>query len=92
MEQSSKCFMDRARAQKEETTMQDLALRTYVALENMHLRVGDTLSNEKGQTAAEYVGILAFVAAVVAVIYAANSDIGDALVLKIQDLISNLGG
>ena len=70
--------------------MQDLALRTYVALENMPLRVRETLADEEGQTAAEYVGILAFVAAVVGVIFAANSDIGDAIVTRIQTIISSL--
>jgi len=70
--------------------MQDLALRTYVALENMPLRVRDTLSNEQGQTAAEYVGILAFVAAVVGVIFAANTSIGGAIVSRISSIISGL--
>jgi hypothetical protein len=70
--------------------MQDLALRTYVALENVQLRVRGTLAREDGQTAAEYVGILAFVAAVVGVIFAANSDIGEAIVEKIEGIISGL--
>jgi Flp pilus assembly pilin Flp len=70
--------------------MQDLALRTYVALENVQLRVRETLAREDGQTAAEYVGILAFVAAVVGVIFAANSDIGSAIVEKIQGIIEGL--
>lgn len=70
--------------------MQDLALRTYVALENMPLRVRETVADEDGQTAAEYVGILAFVAAVVGVIYAANSDIGGAIVDRITSLIEGL--
>jgi Flp pilus assembly pilin Flp len=70
--------------------MQDLALRTYVALENMSLRVRETLADEEGQTAAEYVGILAFVAAVVAVIFAANSDIGGAIVDRISEIIDGL--
>ncbi len=70
--------------------MQDLALRTYVALENMPLRVRETLADEDGQTAAEYVGILAFVAAVVGVIFAANSDIGGAIVDRIRELIEGL--
>jgi Flp pilus assembly pilin Flp len=70
--------------------MQDLALRTYIALENMSLRARDTLSGEEGQTAAEYVGILAFVAAVVAVIFAANTDIGDALVDRIKEIVEGL--
>ena len=70
--------------------MEDLALRTYVALENMPLRVRETVADEDGQTAAEYVGILAFVAAVVGVIYAANSDIGGAIVKRITSLIEGL--
>ena len=70
--------------------MQDLALRTYVALENMPLRVRESLADEDGQTAAEYVGILAFVAAVVGVIFAANSDIGGAIVDRISELIEGL--
>ncbi|CAN5657474.1 hypothetical protein BH20ACT23_BH20ACT23_15300 [soil metagenome] len=70
--------------------MQDLALRTYVALENMPLRVRETLADEDGQTAAEYVGILAFVAAVVGVIFAANSDIGGAIVDRISEIIDGL--
>jgi Flp pilus assembly pilin Flp len=70
--------------------MQDLALRTYVALENAQFRMRESLADEDGQTAAEYVGILAFVAAVVGVIFAANSDIGSAIVSKIQGIISGL--
>ena len=70
--------------------MQDLALRTYVALENMPLRVRATLADEEGQTAAEYVGILAFVAAVVGVIFAANGEIGRAIVTRITELIEGL--
>ncbi|MGH2749663.1 MAG: hypothetical protein ACRDK3_02125 [Actinomycetota bacterium] len=68
--------------------MKDLAIRTYVALEN---RAQDTLANEEGQGAAEYVGILAFVAAVVGIIFAANETIGDSIVARITDLISSIG-
>jgi len=69
--------------------MEDLAIRTYVALEN---RMQDAFANEEGQGAAEYVGILAFVAAVVGVIFAANSTIGQSLITKITGIISSIGG
>jgi len=72
--------------------MEDLALRTYVALQDAPLRLRETLDSENGQTAAEYVGILAFVAAVVGVIIAANSSIGTAIVSKITTIISGIGG
>lgn len=70
--------------------MKDLALRTYVALENMPLRVRETLDSEDGQTAAEYVGILAFVAAVVGLVIAANPGIAAAIVSKISSIISGI--
>ena len=70
--------------------MQDLALRTYVALENMPLRVRATLADEDGQTAAEYVGILAFVAAVVGLVIAANPGIASAIVTKITTIINGI--
>ena len=72
--------------------MEDLAIRTYVALQNAPLRLQETLENEDGQASAEYVGILAFVAAVVGVIIAANSSIGSAIVTKITTIISGIGG
>jgi len=70
--------------------MQDLALRTYVALENLQLRVRETLAREEGQTAAEYIGILAFVAAVVGAILAFDQRIGRAIVERIESIISSL--
>jgi len=70
--------------------MQDLALRTYVALENMPLRVREALADEDGQTAAEYVGILVFVAGVVGIVIAANTDIGGIIVDRITELIEGL--
>ena len=72
--------------------MEDLAIRTYVALQDAPLRLRGTLDGEDGQTAAEYVGILAFVAAVVGVVIAANSSIGSAIVSKITTIISGIGG
>jgi Flp pilus assembly pilin Flp len=70
--------------------MQDLAIRTYVALENLQFRVQETLADQDGQTAAEYVGILAFVAAVLGIVIAAGSGIGSAIVTRITTLINSL--
>jgi hypothetical protein len=72
--------------------MQDLQIRTYLALEELGVRMAQKLAEQDGQTGAEYVGILAFVAAVVGVIIAANSAIGQLIVSKITELISSIGG
>jgi Flp pilus assembly pilin Flp len=70
--------------------MQDLALRTYVALENMPLRLRDTLADEDGQTGAEYIGIIAFVAAVAIALLAYGDTIAGVIVGKVQEIISGL--
>jgi len=72
--------------------MEDLAIRTYVALQDAPLRLRETLENEDGQTAAEYIGILAFVAAVVGLVIAANPGIATAIVSKITTIINGIGG
>lgn len=71
--------------------MEDLATRTYVALQDAPLRLRETLDSEDGQTAAEYIGILAFVAAVVGLVIAANPGIASAIVTKITTIISGIG-
>jgi Flp pilus assembly pilin Flp len=50
--------------------MQDISLRTAVALQNFVLR----LREERGQTAVEYAGILALLAVVFAALFAADID------------------
>ncbi len=50
--------------------MQDISLRTAVALQNFVLR----LREERGQTAVEYAGILALLAIVFAALFAADID------------------
>lgn len=71
--------------------MQDLSIRAYVLMQNLGARTAE-LRNEEGQTAAEYVGILAFVAAVVGVVLAANTEIGEAIVGGIRNAISSVTG
>ena len=50
--------------------MQDISIRTAVALQNLVLR----LREERGQTAVEYAGILALLAVVFAALFAADID------------------
>jgi len=50
--------------------MQDISLRTVVAIQNLVLR----LREERGQTAVEYAGILALLAVVFAALFAADID------------------
>ncbi len=50
--------------------MQDISIRTAVALQNFVLR----LREERGQTAVEYAGILALLAVVFAALFAADID------------------
>lgn len=71
--------------------MEDLSIRVYLLVRGLGARAAE-LRNEKGQTAAEYVGILAFVAAVVGVVLAANTEIGEAIVNGIRNAIESVSG
>lgn len=71
--------------------MNDFAIKTYVmlALAPAHLR--ERLdSDERGQTAAEYLGIIAVIAVIVGVL--ATTDIGEALRTQITNAIRDIGG
>ena len=72
--------------------MQDLAIRIYVALVDFPQRTSETLASEEGQTAAEYIGILAFIAAVVGVLIGLRQGVGEAIVDRIESIISGIGG
>ena len=50
--------------------MQDISIRTAVAIQNLVLR----LREERGQTAVEYAGILLLVAVIFGVLFAADID------------------
>jgi len=47
---------------------------------------------QRGQTSAEYVGVLAFVAAVVALVFMSAGDVGATVVDKVQEAISSVTG
>ena len=51
--------------------MQDISIRTAVAIQNLVLRMRD---EEEGQTAVEYAGILALIAVIFAALFLADID------------------
>ena len=61
--------------------MQDLAIRAYLALDALGERLSERFDGEEGQTAAEYLGVIVVIAAIIAVL--ATQDIGT----KLKDLI-----
>lgn len=71
--------------------MQELAIRTYVILGALADRLGE-LRKEEGQTAAEYIGVIAFVAAIVAVLITKGGPVADTVVGKVQEFIGKVGG
>jgi len=49
-------------------------------------------SDERGQGSVEYVGIILVVVAIIGVVIAAASGLGDTIVTKLQDAIDGIGG
>ena len=52
-------------------TVQDISIRTAVAMQNLYVRMRD---EERGQTAVEYAGILALIAVIFAALFLADID------------------
>ena len=52
-------------------TVQDISIRTAVAMQNLYFRLRD---EERGQTAVEYAGILALIAVIFAALFLADID------------------
>ena len=69
--------------------MQELAIKTYLVLEGLADRLVE-MRQERGQTAAEYVGVIAFVAAIVAVLVTFGEPIASAVKEKIVGFINSI--
>ena len=52
-------------------TVQDISIRTAVAMQNLYFRMRD---EQRGQTAVEYAGILALIAVIFAALFLADID------------------
>lgn len=48
--------------------------------------------NDRGQGSVEYVGIILVVAAIIVILIAAATPIGDAIVSKLQGAVNSIGG
>ena len=71
-------------------TSLELAVRGQNAITDLVARMEARLADEEGQTAAEYMGLVLVVAAVIAALLSAN--IGGDIVKKIKDAIAGIGG
>ena len=80
--------------------MQDIVTRTNDSANLAVLRAGDHIRElvqrvgreEEGQTAAEYIGLIVLVVAILAAALSQAPDIGEAISTKIMEVISKIGG
>jgi Flp pilus assembly pilin Flp len=66
----------------------ELAVRTQNAVEDLSDRVANRLQEQRGQTAAEYLGVLVVIAVIIGVL--ATTDIGDKLKTLITGMIDKI--
>ena len=71
----------------EKTVAARTALSGYVA--RAVLRAHD---DERGQGTVEYVGAILLVVAIVGVVVAASSDVGEAIVTQLTEAVTDIGG
>jgi|1186.fasta_scaffold1260429_1 Flp pilus assembly pilin Flp len=67
------------------STVQDISIRTAVAVQNLYARMRD---EERGQTAVEYAGILALIAVIFAALFLA--DIDGKIAKKVGPAVDNI--
>ncbi|GGM42873.1 hypothetical protein ACFQBY_03095 [Promicromonospora citrea] len=71
----------------------DKAVATRVALTAFAERAARRVKeDERGQGTVEYVGAILLVVAVVGIVVAAASDVGDAIVQQLTDAVNDIGG
>ena len=69
------------------------AVAAQIAFTGLVLGAFDRVRNdERGQGSVEYVGIILVVVAIIGVVIAAASGLGDTIVTKLQDAIDGIGG
>ncbi|WP_251092158.1 Flp family type IVb pilin [Streptomyces sp. Caat 7-52] len=69
--------------------MSDLMLKTAVRMQNTMAEAMERRADDKGQTAVEYLGIIAVVVAIVLAI--TGTDIGKTILDKITNLVNKVG-
>lgn len=73
------------------TNTRELAVRARVAMQDVALRARDAIErtrDERGQTAAEYMGVLLLVSLIIAALF--TSSIGDWITNGVGDLVNDI--
>jgi hypothetical protein len=70
-------------------TARELAIRARVAMHDIAAQVAERAKQERGQTAAEYMGILLIVSVIIAALF--GSGIGDLIVRAAKNLVGDIG-
>lgn len=68
--------------------MSDITLRAYAMMRSVQSWLSERLDDERGQTAAEYIGMIVVVAAFILAM--STTDIGDAIAGKIKEAIDKI--
>ena len=72
------------------TTAQDRCLGAYVAVEGFVRDLVERVRDNRGQTAAEYMGVLLVISVIIAGV--SQTHIGDQIVEKMKSLIDDIAG
>ena len=71
-------------------SFRDQCIEAYVGLESFVTGIASRARENRGQTAAEYMGVLLVVSVIIAAV--ANTKVGDQIVDKIKELVDDIGG
>ena len=71
-------------------SFRDHCIEAYVGFESLVLGLAQRVRENRGQTAAEYMGVLLVVSVIIAAV--ANTKVGDQIVGKLKDLVDAIAG
>jgi hypothetical protein len=71
-------------------SFRDQCIEAYVGFESFVVGLAQRVRENRGQTAAEYMGVLLVVSVIIAAV--ANTKVGDQIVGKLKDLVDAIAG
>ena len=71
-------------------SFRDQCIEAYVGFESFVTALAARARDNRGQTAAEYMGVLLVVSVIIAAV--ANTKVGDQIVEKLKDLVDKIAG
>jgi Flp pilus assembly pilin Flp len=71
-------------------SFRDHCIEAYVGVESFVTGLAERARENRGQTAAEYMGVLLVVSVIIAAV--ANTKVGDQIVDKIKDIVDKIAG